>query len=132
MLGMSRERMMTMTGLDIFAWIVLIVLVASTVFVVVFMAMLPGMIAKKRNHPWAEAVTVAGWVTLFFGFVLWPVALIWAYVDVPRAAQRGGGAMIVVLLNVYLRHPLHAGEAEDRSVQPVLEGLAGHRPACYC
>lgn len=72
-----------MTGLDIFAWIVLVVLVASTVFVVVFMAMLPGMIAKRRNHPWATAVQVAGWVTLFFGFVLWPVAVIWAYVDVP-------------------------------------------------
>jgi membrane-bound acyltransferase YfiQ involved in biofilm formation len=76
--------------LDIFAWIVLIVLVASTVFVVVFMAMLPGMIAKRRNHPWAQAVTVAGWVTLFLGFVLWPVALIWAYVDVP--VPRASGA----------------------------------------
>lgn len=77
-----------MTGLDIFAWIVLVVLVASTVFVIVFMAMLPGMIAKKRNHPWAQAVTVGGWVTLFLGFVLWPVVLIWAYVDIP-AASRG-------------------------------------------
>ena len=60
-----------------------------------------GMIAKQRNHPWTQAVTVAGWVTLLLGFVLWPVALIWAYVDVP-APRRGGGAMIVVLLNVYL------------------------------
>jgi hypothetical protein len=39
--------------IDIFAWIVLIVLIASTVAVVVFLAMLPGMIAKGRNHPWA-------------------------------------------------------------------------------
>jgi hypothetical protein len=31
---------------------------------------------------------MAGWLTLFFGFVLWPVALIWAYVDVP-APRRG-------------------------------------------
>jgi Kef-type K+ transport system membrane component KefB len=69
--------------LDIFAWIVLIVLVASTVAVVVFLAMLPGMIAKSRNHPWRQAVTVGGWVTLFLGFVLWPVVLIWAYVDWP-------------------------------------------------
>jgi membrane-bound acyltransferase YfiQ involved in biofilm formation len=76
--------------LDLFAWIVLIVLVASTVFVVVFLAILPGMIAKRRNHPWAQAVTVAGWVTLFLGFALWPVALIWAYVDVP--APRTSGA----------------------------------------
>ena len=72
-----------MTGLDIFAWIVLIVLAASTIFVIVFMAMLPGMIAKRRNHPWTQAVNIAGWVTFFFGFVLWPVAVIWAYVDIP-------------------------------------------------
>lgn len=72
-----------MSVLDFFAWIVLVVLVASTAFVVIFMAMLPGMIAKRRNHPWVQAVTVAGWITLFLGFALWPVALIWAYVDVP-------------------------------------------------
>ena len=79
-----------MTGLDIFAWIVLIVLLVSTVIVIVFMAMLPGIIAKRRNHPWATAVQVAGWVTLFFGFVLWPVAVIWAYVDTP--ARKGEAA----------------------------------------
>lgn len=72
-----------MSGLDIFAWIVLVVLVASTTIVVAFMGALPGVIARKRNHPWAEAVSVGGWVTLFLGFVLWPAVLIWAYVDVP-------------------------------------------------
>ena len=73
-----------MSGYDIFAWIVLIILVASAVAVVVFLAVLPGHIARSRNHPWAYTVTVAGWVTLFLGFALWPLALIWAYVDVPR------------------------------------------------
>jgi hypothetical protein len=69
--------------LFVIAWIVLIVLIACTVSVIVFLAMLPGMIARKRQHPWQQAVTVAGWITLFLGFALWPVALIWAYVDVP-------------------------------------------------
>jgi FtsH-binding integral membrane protein len=73
--------------LDIFAWIVLILLIASTVAVAVFLAMLPGMIAKRRGHPWTQAVTVAGWITLFLGFVLWPVVLIWAYVDIPQARE---------------------------------------------
>jgi hypothetical protein len=76
-----------MNLIDIFAWIVLIVLAASTVAVIVFLAMLPGSIAKGRNHPWAKAVTIAGWVTLFLGFALWPVVLIWAYVDIPRAPE---------------------------------------------
>src|SRR5262245_7031539 len=77
-----------MSFLDIFAWIVLIVLAASLIGVIVIAGALPGMIARSRNHPWAQAVTVAGWVTLFFGFVLWPLALIWAYVDVPARKER--------------------------------------------
>jgi O-antigen/teichoic acid export membrane protein len=71
------------SALDFFAWIVLIVLLCSTVFVVIFLAMLPGIIAKGRNHPWAQAVTVAGWLTLFLGFALWPLTVVWAYVDIP-------------------------------------------------
>ncbi|KRR04162.1 DUF3302 domain-containing protein [Bradyrhizobium valentinum] len=76
-----------MSGLAIFAWIVLIILAASIVGVVCIMGWLPGHIAKGRGHPWAQAVTVAGWITLLFGFALWPIALIWAYVDIPRARE---------------------------------------------
>jgi Protein of unknown function (DUF3302) len=72
-----------MSALDIFAWIVLIILLISAVAVFCIAGALPGYIAKSRNHPWAQAVQVAGWVTLICGFVLWPVALIWAFVDVP-------------------------------------------------
>lgn len=78
-----------MSTLDIFAWIVLIILVLSTVAVIVFLAALPGMVAKRRGHPWAQAITVAGWITLFLGFALWPIVLIWAYVDVPRVTASG-------------------------------------------
>jgi hypothetical protein len=46
------------------------------------------MIARKRKHSWEKAVTVAGWVTLFLGFALWPLVIIWAYVDVPTR-ERG-------------------------------------------
>jgi hypothetical protein len=78
-----------MTGLDIFAWIVLVILAASAVAVFCIVGWLPGHISKIRGHPWADAVTVAGWITLICGFALWPIALIWAYVDVPAPRQRG-------------------------------------------
>jgi membrane-bound acyltransferase YfiQ involved in biofilm formation len=80
--------------IDIFAWIVLLILVASAVAMFFIAGSLPGHIAKGRNHPWAQAVTVAGWVTLICGFALWPIALIWAYVDVPapRCASNEPGA----------------------------------------
>jgi O-antigen/teichoic acid export membrane protein len=80
-----------MSGVDIFAWIVLLILAASTIFVIIFMAMWPGMVARRRNHPWAEAVSIGGWITLFLGFVLWPVVLIWAYVDAPAKPAAPGG-----------------------------------------
>jgi hypothetical protein len=76
-----------MSALDVFAWIVLVVLAASTLAVICIAGWLPGHIARERGHPWAQAVTVAGWVTLFLGFVLWPVVLIWAYVDIPVGRQ---------------------------------------------
>jgi uncharacterized BrkB/YihY/UPF0761 family membrane protein len=72
-----------MSFIDYFAIFVLIMLLISGVAVIVALGMAPGYIAKKRNHPWAEAAEIAGWVTLIFGFVLWPLSLIWAYVDVP-------------------------------------------------
>lgn len=76
-----------MSGVDIFAWIVLIVLAASAIAVFVIMATLPGMIARRRNHPYAEAVEIGGWVTLIFGFIFWPLVVIWAYLDIP--ARKG-------------------------------------------
>jgi hypothetical protein len=69
--------------IDIFAWIVLIILLASAVAMFFIAGSLPGYIAKNRSHPQAQAVQVAGWVTLISGFALWPLALIWAFVDVP-------------------------------------------------
>ena len=47
---------------------------------------LPGAIARKRNHPQADAMSVCGWmgsVTVVF----WPVAMVWARVVIDMAAQ---------------------------------------------
>jgi len=76
-----------MSLIDIFAWIVLVVVIATLVAVIVALGMMPGHIARKRGHPWAQAVTVGSWATLIFGFVLWPLVLIWAYVDVPAKRE---------------------------------------------
>jgi hypothetical protein len=76
-----------MSFIDIFSWIVLIILVAIIVAVFVALGMLPGYIAEKRKHPWAEAVSTGGWVTLICGFVFWPLVMIWAYVDIPERRE---------------------------------------------
>ena len=74
-----------MTGLDIFALIVLLILLIAVVAIWVVLAMLPGKIAAERNHPQAEAINVGGWVGAFLGGVLWPIFFVWAFIK-PTAA----------------------------------------------
>jgi hypothetical protein len=76
-----------MSFIDIFAWIVLLLMVAIVVAIFVALGIAPGMIARRRGHPWAQAVSIGGWATLIFGFVFWPLILIWAFVDVPAKQE---------------------------------------------
>ena len=68
-----------MTGIDIFAWVVLIVIIASVVVVFVVLGMLPGKIALQRQHPQVQAINVASWLALIFGVAAWPFVMVWAY-----------------------------------------------------
>ena len=76
-----------MAPLDIFAWIVLLVVVATLVASFVALGVMPGRIARRRGHPWAQAVAIGSWATLIFGFVFWPLILVWAYVDAPAKRE---------------------------------------------
>ncbi len=63
------------------------------VFLVIFYGVIiihdiPYVIAKKRNHPHADAIHIAGWVSLFTLHVLWPLIWIWAALYRP---ERGWG-----------------------------------------
>lgn len=73
--------------IDIFAWIVFVLLLLIVAAVFVALGAIPGHIARKRGHPWAQAVAVGSWATLICGFVFWPLILIWAYVDVPAKRE---------------------------------------------
>jgi hypothetical protein len=70
---------------DIIAFVVFAVLLVAAVVIVVTLGSLPGQIAHKRAHPQAAAITVAGWLGLVTGGVIWPLALIWAFLK-PAAA----------------------------------------------
>lgn len=78
-----------MSGLDIFAVFVLIVLLLAAVAIWIVLAMLPGKIARSRNHPQAEAINIGGWLGALLGGVLWPLILIWAYTKPIRITQQG-------------------------------------------
>ena len=81
-----------MTGLDIFALIVLLVLLATAVAVWVILGIYPGRIARERNHPQAEAIAVCGWWGVITMGLLLPVAWIWAYTKPGAVSGRRGDA----------------------------------------
>jgi hypothetical protein len=68
-----------MDALDIFAFVVFGIIIVAAVVIVVFLGSLPGKIAQQRGHPQAAAINVAGWLGLATGGLLWPIALIWAF-----------------------------------------------------
>ena len=68
-----------MTGLDVFSWIVLIVIILTGLVGFVVLAQLPGKMALSNNHPQAKAINMASWLGLpLTAGVVWMVAMIWA------------------------------------------------------
>ena len=68
-----------MDALDIFALIVIALLIAVVIWLVVLLGSWPGNIARKRNHPQAEAITALGWIGIITLGASWLVAIVWAY-----------------------------------------------------
>ncbi len=76
--------------LDIFALIVMGVLLAVVIWLVVLLGSMPGKIAKDRGHPQADAVNVLGWIGVITLGLAWPLALVWAYI---RSAESSTEAL---------------------------------------
>lgn len=77
-----------MDGLSIFALILLVMMVIVFCYALIIVHDIPYHIALKRNHPHADAIHTAGWVSLFTLHVIWPFLWIWATLYQP---ERGYG-----------------------------------------
>ena len=69
-----------------FALVILIVLVVVVVSAAAILAALPGRIARKRDHPQADAITACGWLGLL-ALPVWIVAMVWAFVRPRRGVS---------------------------------------------
>jgi hypothetical protein len=68
--------------LNLFALVVLIVLVVAVLLLAAWIGGLPGRIAKSRAHPQSDAINACGWLGLITLGVPWIVAMVWAYTRV--------------------------------------------------
>ena len=68
-----------MDFLDIFALIVIAILLAVVIWLVVLLGSMPGNIAKKRGHPQTDAIQALGWIGIITLGVSWFIGIVWAY-----------------------------------------------------
>ena len=110
-----------MTGIDYFALFVMLVLFITIVGGWLILAMLPGHIAKKNNHPQAGAVNIGGWMGAIFGGVFWPIVLVWSLIKSPTIYTAGSAANIdLAKENQELRERIAALEAQKDTEGKVL------------
>ena len=77
--------------LDIFALIVMGILLAMTIWLVVLLGSMPGKIAKAHGHPQAEAIQVLGWIGIITLGISWFIAITWAYTKpIGKASTHSG------------------------------------------
>jgi len=77
--------------LDYIALFLLVVILALVVYGLIAVWSIPYEIAKSRNHPHAEAIGVATWVSLFTLGILWPFLWIWATLYQPGKGRGFAG-----------------------------------------
>ncbi len=90
-------------GLNIFALVVLIVLLAAVLVIAGMVGAAPGRIARARNHPQADAINVCGWLGLITLGAPWIVAMVWAYAKPLPAMSDGNLAQRVNALEQEIR-----------------------------
>jgi hypothetical protein len=64
---------------DAISWVVLFIAPVVAIAVFWLVHILPEKIAEKKHHPQAHAIHSLCILSLFFGGLLWPVAMLWAY-----------------------------------------------------
>ena len=92
-------------GLDYFALIVLLLVLVTIIYGILYIHDIPYEIAKKRKHPHQDAIHTAGWVSLFLMHTIWPFLWIWATLYKPGV---GWG------LNAPVDAPDKIDQAEDK------------------
>jgi len=66
--------------LDIFALVVIFVIVALVIWLVITIASIPGNLAIKNNHSQVQVITTLAWLGVLTFGILWIVALVWAQI----------------------------------------------------
>ncbi len=63
---------------DVISWVVLVVLPIGGIYLFWQAHIYPEKVAEKNHHPQLNAIKSLCLLSLFFGGLLWPIAMVWA------------------------------------------------------
>ncbi|HEY5850884.1 MAG TPA: DUF3302 domain-containing protein [Lysobacter sp.] len=109
---------------DVMVWVVIVFapILAVTLFWVVHVW--PERVAHARHHPQKDAIQALCLLSLVFGGLLWPLAMLWAYMKPLRFRLEGGGGVVEPDAHPADTPPdPHFDEAGDAQAARVDEGL---------
>lgn len=66
---------------DVASWFIMLILPFAGIFLFWKLHIYPEKVAEEKNHPQLSAIKTMCLLSLIFGGLLWPVALIWANYD---------------------------------------------------
>jgi Protein of unknown function (DUF3302) len=75
--------------LSYFALVILFLVVLILAYGMIAIHDIPYHMALKRNHPHADAIHAAGWISLFTLHAIWPFLWIWATAYHPEGGYAG-------------------------------------------
>jgi hypothetical protein len=110
---------------DVVVWLVVILVPIVGVSAFWFLHIWPERVAEQKHHPQAAAIQALCLMSLVFGGLLWPLAMLWAYMKpmefrLARDDEHPGGPDVVKRTPVA---PARADEAEVTSLREQVAAL---------
>lgn len=69
---------------DVLVWVIVVIVPIVAIALVWTLHVWPERVAEKRGHPQKDAIQALCFLSLVFGGLLWPFAMLWAYMRPPR------------------------------------------------
>lgn len=69
---------------DVLVWFIVVIVPIVAVTVLWILHVWPERVAERRGHPQKDAIQALCFISLVFGGLLWPLAMLWAYMKPPR------------------------------------------------
>jgi hypothetical protein len=108
---------------DVMVWVVIVVtpILALTLFWILHVW--PERVALARDHPQKDAIQALCLMSLVFGGMLWPLAMLWAYMKPLRFRLEPSASGIGPAVRPAMREPSSHVDANVRTHAPVEEEI---------